>query len=265
MTESKNIRNVQASILEDPVIAMKWLFYLRDIRGGLGERRSFRAIIRGLASNNDYDNEVKYVQAVFRYIPEYGRYDDLLVLLDTPLKNDVLDFIEETLNKDIENMHKGKNVTLLAKWLPRPGNSPRQKQHADIIRKYLRMTEKEYKKTLTSLRRYIGVVEQKMCAGQWGEIEYDKVPARASMIYRKAFMRHDEDRYTSYLESVKKGEAVIHAKTLFPHDIVSAYRINERVHLGLKSYNETLELQWKNLPDFVKGDGKTVVADGSGL
>ena len=59
---------------EDADLAMKTLFFARDIRGGIGERRVFRTILKWLA-----DNEPQSLEKNIQYIAEYGRYDDLLV------------------------------------------------------------------------------------------------------------------------------------------------------------------------------------------
>ena len=70
---------------EDPDLAMKILFYARDVRGGLGERRVFRSILTWLASN-----EKGSVVRNLPYIAEYGRWDDVLVLLKTPCRKEAL-------------------------------------------------------------------------------------------------------------------------------------------------------------------------------
>ena len=41
---------------ENPELAMKWLFYARDIRGGMGERRLFRVILKQFA--NTQSNQI---------------------------------------------------------------------------------------------------------------------------------------------------------------------------------------------------------------
>lgn len=87
----------QKAFAEDPVYALKCLFYLRDIRGGQGERRFFRVVLRWLASY-DKDAVIRNLQ----YIPEYGRYDDLFVLIGTPVEHDMWNFIESEVRKGLE-------------------------------------------------------------------------------------------------------------------------------------------------------------------
>ncbi len=65
---------------ENPDLAVKTAFYARDIRGGLGERKIFRLILQWLAENSP-STVVKNIS----FIPEYGRYDDLLSLIGLSL------------------------------------------------------------------------------------------------------------------------------------------------------------------------------------
>ena len=58
---------------ENADTAMKILFYARDIRGGLGERRVFRVIMNWLD-----DHKQKSVLKNLEYVYEFGRFDDLL-------------------------------------------------------------------------------------------------------------------------------------------------------------------------------------------
>lgn len=247
------------AFFEDKRTAMKWLFFARDVRGGLGERRLFRTVMKYLA-----DNLPEYVRPVTELVAEYGRYDDLLCLLDTGLVSEVYPLIEEQLNRDLESMKNGQPISLLAKWLPSPGaSSATTKHHAKQIQKMLGTTERQYRKMLSELRGYLDVVEKKMSAKQWREIKYEAVPSRANLIYNKAFLRNDEERRRAYLESLAKGETKINAGTLFPHDIVHKY--GNSGWNAITEYNETFEQLWKALPDTVNGNGNTiVVADGSG-
>ena len=242
---------------EDKIMAMKWLFFARDVRGGLGERRLFRAVIHEMAQSNP-----EYIIPLLSLIPEYGRYDDLWNLLDTPLRDRVSKLVADQLVADQINMEDGKSISLLAKWLPSVNASSKTtKRYAAIIRLSMGMTERGYRLALSKLRRYLKVVERQMSAKQWNEIAYEAVPSRANLIYNAAFLRNDEERRRAFLASLEKGEAKINAGTLFPHDIVHRY-MNYR---GVLPYDATLEQLWKALPDMVQGCGNTiVVADGSG-
>ncbi len=248
---------------ENPLLAIKWLFYLRDIRGnGMGERRSFRVCYSWLAKNKS-----DIAKALIPIINEYGRYDDLWKLLDTSLKDEVIKYIEKNLDNDMQiimNTNKTGSISLLAKWLPSANASSKEtKRYAQIIIKGLGVTERKYRKMLSALRKYLDVVEVKMSNKEWPEINYSAVPSRANLIYNDAFLRNDEERRRAYLESVKKGETKINAGTLFPHDIVHKYTEGgSRVY---NNYNEGIEQLWNALPDTTECDGNTlVIRDGSG-
>ena len=73
--------------IEDPLLTMKIIFYGRDVRGGLGERKVFRTIIKYMAEHN-YDS----IQKNIHNIPEFGRYDDLLMLLNTKYESDMIPY-----------------------------------------------------------------------------------------------------------------------------------------------------------------------------
>lgn len=258
-SEAEIVSKFVKAFFEDKMAAMKWLFFARDVRGGLGERRLFRTVMKYLA-----DNLPEYVRPVIELVAEYGRYDDLLCLLDTVLVSEVYQLIEEQLNHDIQAMENGWTISLLAKWLPSPSaSSAETRRHAKQIQRMLGFTERQYRKILSVLRSYLDVVEKKMSAKQWDEIKYEAVPSRANLIYNKAFLRNDEERRRAFLESLAKGETKINAGTLFPHEIVHKYGNSE--WNAITEYNETLEQLWKALPDTVNGNGNTiVVADGSG-
>ena len=246
---------------EDKHLAVLWLFYARDVRGGLGERNLFRTAFKFLADENP-----AMVESLISLVPEYGRYDDLWVLLDEPkFREPVLDFVKKQLNRDVLNMHAGQSVSLLGKWLPSVNaSSETTKKYAKVIYNYLNMKPSEYRKLLSKLRKYIGVVEVKMSAKDWSEIDYSAVPSRANLIYNSAFLRNDETRRREFLSSLEKGETKINAGTLYPHDIVTKYSNYSFRGSEVKDYDSGLESLWKALPDTVKGCGNTlVVADGS--
>lgn len=250
---------------ENPMLAMKWLFYMRDVREGLGERRSFRAIMNYLTLEHE-----DIAIAVLQLIPKYGRWDDLICLMDcnnANVANMVLAIIKKQLNTDILNVNLNTNrpISLLAKWMPSENaSSSETKRKAKIIREYLGLTPREYRRTLSKLRKYLDVVECKMSAKHWTEINYTAVPSKANLNYNNAFLKNDTERRKKYLESLKKGETKINAGVLFPHDIVHKYVDDCFWSNRVKSYDETLEQLWKNLKNIGNIENTMVVADGSG-
>ena len=236
---------------EDPTTALRILFYIRDIRGGQGERRTFRIMLGYLVLNHP-DWLIKNM----KLIPEYGRWDDLFILRNTSLEAHMIDFIKKQLMEDLDNCSQSKPVSLLAKWLPSENTSSiKTRTVAKYMRVNLGYTPRAYRKVLSTLRNAIDVVERKLSAKQVDLIQYAHVPSNASLKYKKAFMKHDEERYKAYLDSVNKGETKINAATLYPYDLV---------HKAIFEYDNTVEALWKNLPDYVEDLCGLVVADTSG-
>ena len=237
---------------ENPRLAIGWLFFARDVRGGMGERRLFRVCMTWIA-----DTYPDIAKKLLPLVAEYGRWDDLIVLYDTKVKKDVGDIIIRQLTEDLRNLKEDKPVSLLAKWMPSINtSSPKTKAVAKQMREMLDISPKEYRKMLSALRNKIDIVERKMSRGQWNEISYPAVPSRANLIYMEAFLKHDFDRRLEYIGKLESGEEKIHAETLFPHDIVCKARNGE---------SATLEALWKALPNTIAdGENTIVVADGSG-
>ena len=249
---------------EDKDIAMKLLFFARDIRGGLGERKVFRVSLRWLAKNAP-----KTVRKNLSYIAEYGRFDDLLVLFDTPVEKDMLDFIREQLCKDVEAMDNGGEVSLLGKWLPSVNAS-----NADTIKiakkiaRFLKMDDKTYRKMLSQLRAHIRIIENNLREKDY-TFDYEKQPSKAMFKYRGAFARNDAERYNNFLNRVSSGEAKLNASTLAPYEIVEPC-LNEywsRLPF-MKDLTEeekkSLNATWEALPDFGSEANALAIIDTSG-
>ncbi len=207
---------------QEPLIAMKILFWARDVRGGAGERRVFRVITKYMYRNPNYAWALDKNMGL---IPEYGRWDDLFPLSD----KHVLPMIKHALLE-----HKN---GLLAKWLPRKG------AFANRVRRYLEITPKAYRKLVVGLSN---TVEQSMCAKDWDVIKYESVPSVAMNKYRKAFKRNDEVRFSAFIDAVVKGETTIKAGVLFPYQLYQAYKREEDA--------KTIEAQWMNLPNYMEGN-----------
>ena len=258
-TDVEIAKRFSNAFYENKLLAMKWMFFARDVRGGLGERRLFRIALKFLA-----ENAPVYIDRLIPLIAEYGRFDDLLCLLDYErFVPTVGNLVKTQLEADIDNYMDNKPISLLAKWMPSVNaSSAETKRYAKILRKFLGLNEKQYRKTLSDLRKYLDVVEVKMSAGKWGDIKYEAVPSRANLFYNRAFLRNDEQRRREFLAKLERGEAKINSSVLYPHDIVHKYGTDWGL---LGKYDTALEAMWKGLPDVVGGNGNTiVVADGSG-
>ncbi len=239
---------------QEPLFATKILFYARDIRGGLGERKVFRTLLRYAA---EYHPEA--IRPNLDLIGVFGRYDDLYVLIGTQLEDDMWTAMKKKFEEDLRNLHEDKAISLLAKWIKTADASSAETRKLGILTaQKLGYPVYNFKRIVRSMRRKIKVVESLMSAGRWDEIQYSEVPSRAMMIYRKAFKRHDEERFDAFINKAVTGEAKINASTLFPYDIV------EKFLYGRES-SKVLEAQWKALPDYVeKGTNALVMADTSG-
>lgn len=250
--ETKFIKAYQ----EDPVMAVLWLFYVRDPRGGLGERRLFRICANWLS-----ENQKEVFDKIVRLIPEYGRFDDWWNILP-PIS--AAYFVKEQLKKDTAAMRRKQPISLLAKWMPSINtSSAKSKVNAHVFARSLMLSDRNYRKMLSEMRAYLDVTERKMSSNDWKKIKYESVPSRANLIYNDAFLKHDETRRRKYLDKVSAGETKMNAGVLFPHDIIHSYVDSPAARLG--GTDAGLEAMWKSLPDTVQGNGSTiVVADGSG-
>lgn len=241
---------------ENPDLAMKIAFFARDVRGGLGERRAFRVMLKtlsGLAPASVVKN--------LENIPEYGRYDDLMVLLDTPCKDRMIAYIKSQLARDTAALGaEGENVSLLAKWLPSVNASNAETvRAAKQVARALGMSDAQYRKTLSALRDRIAILENNLRERDY-TFDYAKQPSKAMLKYRKAFLRNDGTRYQAFLEQVRSGEAKLNTGTLYPYELVSP------ILSGTVSEAErlTLDTTWKTLPDYTGNGDALVVVDGSG-
>ena len=74
---------------EDNILALRCLFYIRDIRGGQGERRFFRTCMNWLAQK-----EPNVVLRLFDHFAEYGRWDDFYCLVGTPCEHEMWNYLK---------------------------------------------------------------------------------------------------------------------------------------------------------------------------
>ena len=246
---------------DNKLLAIKWLFFASDVRGGMGERRIFRICIDYIASTDP-----SICRKLIPLIPEYSRWDNLFALEETEVFEDVCSFIKDQLEKDLSDSKEGKSVSLCAKWMPSENASSKEtKRLARLLAKKTGYTAGQYRRLLSALRKYIDVVEVKMSEGSFDKIDYSAVPSRANLLYKKAFLNRDAIRRYKFLSDLSEGKEKINSSVLFPHEIVYKYIESQRYDFEPKPYDQTLEELWKALPDFVNGDETTMcVVDGSG-
>ena len=254
-SETDITRKFRKAYAEDSLLAMKALFLTRNVRGGLGERRVPQLIVKDMV---DYHSES--IKANLGVMANFGRWDDLMWLLDTKLENDALEVIKLQLMEDMKGILEEEPISLLAKWLPSINTSSKEtRRKAKKVANYLGITEQLYRKSLSKMRKYLNVVEVKMTSGEWNSIDYSAVPSKAMKNYNRAFAKHDESGFDEYLESLKKGEVKINATTLYPYELVK-----QVIGYGGNA-NEITDAQWEALPNYVEGENNVIVmADVSG-
>ena len=245
---------------EDALLALKALFYLRNIRGGLGERDTARRILARAANEHTADILVN-----FENIAKFGRLDDFYAFVGTNLEKYALDFLKELYLKDLGYLeaNEPEKISLVGKWLKSCNTSSKESRALGrLTAKAFGESEASYRKHLSALRKALNLVEVKMSNKEWGTIDYEKLPSLAALKYKAAFSRNDEERYNKFLEAVAQGKAKINSATLYPYDLVKSY-------LGTWGYNgkvdTTVEEQWKALPNYVTEDKDfLIMADVSG-
>lgn len=234
----------------------RYIFYIGDIREGLGERNLFKICLKEFLK---YLNKER-IEKILHFIPEYNRWDSLwkAIVDDEELFVHVLPIINNQLFFDLNNQENGKPVSLIAKWLPSENaSSEESKQMARKIYHGLHLTSKQYRVVLSTLRKHIDVTERKMSLNQWNEIKYENVPSKANLLYSNSFLEHDNERRVAYIESLKKGKIKINSSVLYPYEIIDKY------NKGIKEYSEIYEQMWKALPK-LNIKNTLVVRDGSG-
>jgi hypothetical protein len=226
------VAKFKAALAEDPQNALRCLAYVRDIRGGMGERRFFNICMAWLSTNRP-----RLASVMIPYVPFFGRWDDLTTTLDTSVAPEALDLWLDALDDAAGN---NDTHSLAAKWFPRSG------EWFGFARRTMGVDAKSLRKGLV---QYSTTVEQKMSAREWERIDYSKLPSRALHMYRKAFANRDPQRYTAYQAAVAKGEAKMNAKTLFPSDVIAAVASDPYKRESVANQNA-----WNNLADICLND-----------
>jgi hypothetical protein len=222
----------QKAWASDKETSFKLLLWLRDSRGGAGNRSGFRACLKWLASKSP-----KWIAANMPWVPEVGRWDDLRVLFNTELETAAADYWGTEIVKN-------KNV-LAAKWADRTDKP--------LFNVFRALTGKEdvgeFRRFLAKIRK-THIVEHKMCHDQWYKIEYEHVPSVAMSRYTKAFGKHDKERFEQYKQDLKDGKAEIKASVLFPHDCVRTANNGDK---------KIADAQFKALPNYLEHADERII------
>ena len=228
---------------ESNVIAVKILFYIRDVRGGCGERKIFRQCVTRL-----YDLSPEIFSKVLPFIPSYGRWDDLFAI---PITSDTINLVKQQLIADLQT----DTPSLMAKWLPSENTSSRTTRlKAKIIRERLGYSKKEYQKILSGLRSKLNLLENSMTFNKWETIDYSKLPGQAFRKHVGAFKKHDQKRFEEFLAQVASGEKTVNTDTLYCYEVFDLIR---------SGHEDAADIMWENLPAYTDKDA-LVVADVSG-
>lgn len=236
-------RDFTAAFVENKELTLRITQWVRDVREGAGERQIFRDVLTHLEKT---DREA--ASLLIRKVPELGRWDDLLVFNDPALKAQAFGLIKQAINE---------GNGLCAKWMPRQGAV------AAELRKFMEMTPKTYRKTLVGLTN---VVETKMCARDWDNIDFSKLPSLASARYRTAFHKNSE-KFKEYVEKLASGDksVKVNAGAVFPYDVLKSVIMQG---WGTKTLTETdrdfIVAQWEALPNFVGDANILPMVDVSG-
>lgn len=221
------------ALMENDTLALRMLMWARDVRGGAGEREVVRKILLNLEKNYP-----QHLERVLPHLVEFGRWDDLLIFQTQPAKDRAFGLIAAAIQA---------GNGLASKWMPRKGIQARE------LREFMRMSPKQYRKTLVNLTK---VVEQNMCAQDWSNIEYSHVPSLAAARYQKAFNKHDPEGYSKYKEKLVKGEAKVNANAVYPYDVIKSRRFG--------GDNKVIQAQWDALPNYIGDELVLPVCDVSG-
>lgn len=242
----------------NPELTTKMLFYCGNIRGGLGERRTFKI---GLKTIAQYAPE--YVKNNIGLIPFFNRWDTIFSLIGTPVENDMWDLVKNQIQKDMKDCMAGREISLLAKWLPSENASSKETRKLAVkVYNKLNLTPRTYRKILSKLRNYINVVEKRMSAKDWAKISYSAVPSYAMKKYSNAFKRNDTERFSQYVADLVSGKTKVNSSVLYPYDLSEKMRSFSPYN---KEARDLFNAQWEGLPNYVSGENNyLVMADVSG-
>lgn len=242
--------------------SIKLLFFIRDKRDGLGERRVFKVIIKFLASEHPY-----IIEKIINYIYKYGRWDDYFALFDTKFEDKVISIFKEQIQIDLGS----NNPSTLGKWLKSENASSKETiMLAKKTRILLGYSSKDYRKILTILRRRIRN-NQIICKGI-NEVDKYKYSIRDTSTFLN-FDNHANKIVNDILNSYyyKENTLVVNAIKEYDEDLNNTYisllafalllfkKMNfnffKNYYMSFKSnpkFNKILQEDYKNIYNTIK-------------
>lgn len=267
LEEQELVRMLDACWQEDPLDTLKLIFQTRDCRGGKGEKAIFRSSLHWLEREHP-----EVLGKNVKHIPFYGTWKDMLCLIGSKFEANVLDLFAKQLEEDLaiaKSASEGKRpgISLAVKWAPSEDHKDDKatKAAGKLAKRLFKGSKthlRDYRKVyLTPLRAYLRVTEVYMSSNRWGQIEYSHVPSRCMNLNRKAFTKHDQERFAQFIEDAKSGKTTIKGKQMFPHELAKYYFSSQTI-------DDVVELQWKTIVDEVRKGGtlsdSIVLSDVSG-
>lgn len=177
-------------------------FYIRDHRKGRGERALGRLCFNWIA-----DRHPMLFLRVMRFIPEYGRWDDLLHIQSEYLQPYINKYISNQIHHDILQMVIGCPISTCAKWMPSEGKSFARHYASKFysLLQELGMDVKEYRIKISTLRRYLNIPEHALCLGKHVDICDQPLTRGARKLYRKILLL-EKTSSSSYTTIRSKNE-----------------------------------------------------------
>lgn len=234
------------------------LFYIRNPRGGKGERRLFRWGLQWLGLN--FPN---IINNIIHLIPEYGRWDDIYCLFPQKLdvnrpdnyltesinKNDVMtlqrNIILLKINQLIEDEKKiinnDNDISYCAKWCVTENSSENLKfNFVDTTCKVWNITPREYRRRISKIRKKYKLIETYLTNRKIYRIKYNKLTVGAMKKYKKKLNRYDTYRFNNYkyklYDSLKDK-----FDTTKLDDILDLYKNTNLLENKWNTYNEYIK------------------------
>ena len=230
----------ECALDENKELAMKCLFWIRDVRGA-GERHFFRVCMKWLA-----ETYPDWAREVMIHIPDFGRFDDLYCFVDTPLQQEALSLIGKQLNVDVDATFP----SLCAKWAKScNASSEETRRLGRLTANTMNLTYHQYQKMLAKIRNRLNVIERLMSDGRWDEIEFEKVPSNAGLRYSHCFSTREQLK-ERYAEFITDNKTKVNSAVLYPYDCaVKAFNVGHMPYGSTE--REAVNKYWENLPDYI--------------